>query len=89
MNVFEANGIKPNIQLSAPDFDVVKACVKKELGIAILPSYTYDRKQDQEIRSVDASHPFPPNYTNIVIRNAMPLRPIAQKFLNLLLPGAV
>lgn len=88
MNVFEANGIKPNIQLSAPDFDVVKACVKKELGIAILPSYTYDRKQDSEIRSVDASHLFPPSYTNIVIRKAQPLRPIARQFLNLLFPNS-
>ena len=86
LNVFAANAIEPNIQLSAPDFDVVKACMKKGLGIAILPSYTYDREQDAEIRSVDASHLFPPSYTKIVIRKSPSLRPIVQQFLRLLLP---
>jgi LysR family cys regulon transcriptional activator len=89
MNVFTANGIKPNIQLSAPDFDVVKACVKKKLGIAIMPSYTYDRKEDSEIRAVDASHLFPPSYTNVVIRKTPSFRPIVQQFLKLLFPKSV
>ena len=87
MNVFSANAIEPNIQLSAPDFDTVKACVKRGLGIAILPSYTYDPQQDAEMRSVDASHLFPPSYTNIIIRKNPPLRRIVQQFLHLLCPG--
>lgn len=41
-NVFAAVGIQPNVQLSAPDFDVVKVCLERGLGIAILPSFTYD-----------------------------------------------
>ena len=87
INVFAANGIDLNIQLSAPDFDVVKTCVKKGLGIAILPSYTYDGKHDSEIRAVDARHLFPPSYTNIAIRKPSPSRQIVQQFINLLFVG--
>jgi len=49
--VFAANKIVPNVQLSAPDFDVVKVCVERGLGIAILPSYTYERDRDEQIGS--------------------------------------
>jgi LysR family cys regulon transcriptional activator len=87
LNVFAASAVQPNILLSAPDLDVVKACVKKGLGIAILPSYTYDKKQDREMKAIDASHLFPPSHTNIVTRINAPLRPVVHEFLKLLLPA--
>jgi len=86
LSVFAAAGVQPNILLSAPDLDIVKACVKKGLGIAIFPSYAYDKKQDREIKAVDASHLFPPSHINIVIRVDPPVRPIVREFLKLLQP---
>jgi DNA-binding transcriptional LysR family regulator len=85
--VFERNGIKPNVQLTAPDFDVVKVCLERGLGIAILPSFTYNRTLDREIRAIDASGIFPPSVTSIVVRRNRYLPKIVQEFLELALPG--
>ena len=39
LNTFAEHGIQPQIHLSAPDFDVVKACVEKGMGIAVLVAW--------------------------------------------------
>lgn len=87
LSVFAARGIQPTIQLSAPDFDVVKVCVERGLGIAILPSYTYERHRDKHIRSIDVSHIFPPSVTNVVVRRNLHLPRLVYQFLDLLIPG--
>ena len=87
LSVFTASGIQPNIHLSAPDFDVVKVCVERGLGIAILPTYTYDRRRDKHIRSRDVSHLFPPSVTNVVLRRNSYLPKLVYQFLDLLIRG--
>jgi len=85
--VFAANRIDPIIQLSAPDFDIVKACVERGLGIAILPSYTYDAEKDKNICAVDASHLFPGIVSSVVLHSTIPAPTIVYRFLNVLMPG--
>jgi len=85
--VFAENNIEPNIQLSAPDFDVVKVCLERGLGIAILPSFTYDRALDKQIRAIDASNLFPPSVTSIVISKKRRLPKLVQDFLQLVVPN--
>lgn len=85
--VFADNNIEPNIQLSAPDFDVVKVCLERGLGIAILPSFTYDRALDKQIRAIDASNLFPPSITSIVISKKRRLSKLVQDFLQLVVPN--
>ena len=54
---FEKAGIKPNIVMTATDADVIKAYVRLGLGIAVLPTITFDRLTDQPLgrRRGDAS----------------------------------
>lgn len=84
--VFADNNIEPYIRLSAPDFDVVKFCLERGLGIAILPSFTYDRALDKQIRAIDASKLFPPSITSIVISRKRRLPKLVQEFLQLVVP---
>ena len=84
--VFAENNIEPNIQLSAPDFDVVKVCLERGLGIAILPSFTYDPAVDKQIRATDASNLFPPSVTSIVISRKRRLSKLVQDFLQMMVP---
>ena len=85
--VFAENNIQPNVQLSAPDFDVVKVCLERGLGIAIMPSFTFDRALDKQIRAFDASHLFPPSVTSIVIRRNRHLPKLVQEFLEMVIPN--
>ncbi len=86
-DVFSASNIDVNIRLIAPDFDVVKACIDRGFGIAILPGYTYDPEQDRQIRAIDASDLFPPTVTSIVVRKNHHLPTLVREFLDTLVPG--
>lgn len=86
-NVFAAARIQPHVQLSAPDYDVVKVCLERGLGIAILPSFTYEPQRDRQIRAIDASSLFPPSVTRVVIRRNHHLPKLVQEFLELVVPG--
>ena len=55
---FEAAGIEPNIVMSATDADVIKAYVRLGLGIAVLPSITFDPLIDQSLEAADATELF-------------------------------
>jgi LysR family transcriptional regulator, cys regulon transcriptional activator len=86
-DAFAAAGVKPNVQLSAPDFDVVKVCLERGLGIALLPSYTFDPQRDRQLRALDASTLLPPSVTRIVIHRNRHLPKLVQDFLELVVPG--
>lgn len=89
LDVFSDSDIDMNVQLSAPDFDAVKVCIARGLGIAIVPSYTYDAKEDRQIRAIDASSLFPPTVTSIVVRKNHHLPTLVREFLEMLVPGRV
>lgn len=87
VGAFKAGGVEPKILLGAPNFDVVKACVEQGLGLAILPSYTYDEARDGRIRVVRLSHAFPATVTSVVVRRNLHAPRLVHEFLRLLMPA--
>ena len=64
---FEAQGLTPNVILTAIDSDVIKTYVELGLGIGILAKMAFDPERDNHIKSVDASHLFESSTTRIGI----------------------
>jgi LysR family transcriptional regulator, cys regulon transcriptional activator len=58
--LFEKNGLRPNIVFCAADADVCKAYVELGLGIAILASIAFDKSRDRSLRAIRAGHLFDP-----------------------------
>ncbi|MBN9411945.1 MAG: LysR family transcriptional regulator [Burkholderiales bacterium] len=72
--------------LRAPNADVVKAYVEHGLGIAILPSITFDAARDPGLRAIDMSHVFPDNATYVVLHRKNYLREYGYHFIEMLEP---
>jgi LysR family cys regulon transcriptional activator len=64
-HVCEAMQLKPNVIFSAADADIAKVYVEMGMGIAVLPSVTFDRSKDKPLRAVDVSHLFPAEVTQV------------------------
>jgi len=57
---FRAQGLAPDIVLSAVDSDVIKTYVELGLGIGIIAAMAFDEKRDRHLRALDAGHLFVP-----------------------------
>lgn len=55
---FEKAGVQPNVVMTATDADVVKAYLRLGMGVAILPTITFDRALDQPLEAADVTHLF-------------------------------
>lgn len=84
---FAANGLKPNVVLSAIDADVSKAYVEMGMGIAILAKIAFDPKKDINLRSIDANKLFPPSTLGIVVRRNNYLRGYMVEFMREFAPS--
>jgi LysR family cys regulon transcriptional activator len=75
LDVFAKAGLNPNIVLSAIDTDVVKACVERGLGLAILAEIEFDPARDVGLVCVRAPELFPPSVTSVTLhfRRHLPL----------------
>ncbi len=78
---FREAGLAPDVVMSALDADVVKTYVEVGLGVGIIASMAFDPARDAALRSIDASHLFPPNTTRIAVRRGHYLRGYAYRFL--------
>jgi LysR family cys regulon transcriptional activator len=78
---FREAGLAPDVVMSALDADVVKTYVEVGLGVGIIASMAFDATRDAALRSIDASHLFPPNTTRIAVRRGHYLRGYAYRFL--------
>jgi LysR family cys regulon transcriptional activator len=74
-------GLVPDVVMSALDADVIKTYVEVGLGVGIMASMAFDASRDAGLRSLDASHLFPPNTTRIAVRRGHYLRGYAYRFL--------
>jgi LysR family cys regulon transcriptional activator len=83
---FEAEGLKPNVVLTAIDSDVIKTYVELGLGVGILAKMAYDPKRDAHLAMLDAAHLFEPSMTRIGIRRGTYLRGFAYAFIELFAP---
>ena len=59
-DIFEEQGLSPNIVFRATDASVCKAYVQLGIGIAILASVAFDKTKDKGLRAAPADHLFAP-----------------------------
>ncbi len=78
---FAGAGLVPDVVMSALDADVIKTYVEVGLGVGVIASMAFDPVRDVGLRSLDASHLFPPNTTRIAVRRGHYLRGYAYRFL--------
>jgi LysR family cys regulon transcriptional activator len=66
---FEQAGLSPKVALSAIDADVIKACVERGLGVAILSEVTFDAARDVGLRAIRLGALVAPSITSIAVRH--------------------
>lgn len=84
---FAAEGLEPNVVLSAVDSDVIKTYVELDLGIGLLASIAFDPARDKHLRSIDAGHLFPEKTTYLAVRKGAYLRGFTFDFIELFAPA--
>ncbi len=78
---FNTAGLSPKVIFTATDADVIKTYVRLGLGVGIVASMAYDRKIDNELKAIDASHLFKPSITKIGFRRGTYLRSYMYDFI--------
>ena len=78
---FAEAGLAPDVVMSALDADVIKTYVEVGLGVGIIAAMAFDAARDSGLKSLDASHLFPPNTTRIAVRRGHYLRGYTYRFL--------
>ena len=85
-DAFRAQGIAPDIVLSAVDSDVIKTYVELGLGIGIIAAVAFNEKRDQLLRAADIGHLFGTMTTRVAVRRGSTLRGFAYDFIELFSP---
>ncbi len=83
---FAAQGLEPNIVLTALDADVIKTYVEMGMGVGIVAQMAYDAKKDQAFEMLDASHLFAPSTTRLALRRNVFVRGYVYAFIELFVP---
>src|SRR5258705_173220 len=83
---FRAQGLAPNVVLSAVDSDVIKTYVELGLGIGIIAAMAFDGKRDRHLRALEAGHLFGTMTTRVAVRRGAALRGYAYTFIELFSP---
>lgn len=83
---FEDAGLKPRIILNALDADVIKACVARELGIAILPEVTLAPGGEADLKGIPARHLFPPSVSGVALHKKRHVNRYAWDLIELFAP---
>lgn len=68
---FRAQGLKPQVVLTATDADVIKTYVKLGLGVGILARMAFDPELDTTLCALDASMLFPHSITRLGFRPSL------------------
>ncbi len=84
---FTADGLQPDIVLSAIDADVIKTYVELGLGVGIVASVAFDAERDRNLIRLDVDHLFPENTTRVAVRRGRNLRGFAYAFIELFAPA--
>ena len=83
---FRAQGLAPDIVLSAVDSDVIKTYVELGLGIGIVSAVAFDEKRDRHLRAMGTGHLFGTMTTRVAVRRGAALRGFAYTFIELFSP---
>jgi LysR family cys regulon transcriptional activator len=78
---FDAEGLAPNVVLTALDADVIKTYVELGMGVGIVASMAYDPARDTGLVQLDASHLFAPSVTRLALRRDGFLRSYVYDFI--------
>jgi LysR family cys regulon transcriptional activator len=84
--LFESNGLKLNVALTASDADLIKTYVRLGLGVGIVASMSLDAEADSDLVQIEASHLFAPHVTWIGFRRGRLLRGYMYEFLKSFAP---
>ncbi|WP_342619857.1 CysB family HTH-type transcriptional regulator [Rhodoferax sp. GW822-FHT02A01] len=85
-DAFSAEGLQPDVVLTAMDADVIKTYVELGMGIGIVASIALDEERDRALRILDAGHLFTVNVTRLGLRKGAWLRGYAYSFVELFVP---
>jgi LysR family transcriptional regulator, cys regulon transcriptional activator len=85
-HAFAVRGLAPKIVLQAIDADVSKKYVELGLGIAVLPTITYQAKQDRRLRIRGADHLFEQGVVNVYLRKDRYIREFLYVFITMFAP---
>lgn len=83
---FEAEGLSPNVVLTALDTDVIKTYVKLGLGVGLIASMAFRPDEDRGLACADAGHLFEASTTHIGLRRGAWLRGYTYDFIELFAP---
>lgn len=83
---FSAQGLTPNVVLTAVDADVIKTYVRLGLGIGIIANMAYDEAEDHDLVRLDASHLFRQSTTHIGFRRGTFLRGYMVELISMFAP---
>ncbi|HEX4871108.1 MAG TPA: HTH-type transcriptional regulator CysB [Nevskiaceae bacterium] len=78
---FLAQGLRPDVVLTAVDADVIKTYVRLGMGVGIVADLAHDPVQDADLVALDAAHLFEPSTTHIGFRQGMFLRGFMYAFI--------
>jgi LysR family cys regulon transcriptional activator len=84
---FDAQGLTPNVVLTALDSDVIKTYVELGLGVGIIAQMAYDPARDTAFEKLDAAHLFAPSMTRLALRRGVFLRGYIYDFIALFAPA--
>lgn len=80
---FEAEGLSPNVVLTALDTDVIKTYVRLGLGVGIIADMAFNPAEDQGLVARSAAHLFETSVTHIGLRRGAYLRGYTYDFIHL------
>lgn len=83
---FAAQGLTPDVVMSALDADVIKAYVELGLGVGIIAPVAFNAAKDSELRLIQGDRLFGQNVTRIALRQGHYLRDFAYHFIELCSP---
>jgi len=78
---FDAEGITPNVVLTALDADVIKTYVELGMGVGIVAQMAWDPSRDGALECLDAAHLFAPSTTRLGVRRGVFLRGYVYDFI--------
>lgn len=80
-DAFMAEGLKPDLVLTATDADVIKTYVRLGLGVGLIARMAYEKRSDSDLVTIDAEHLFKSSITKIAFRRGTYLRSYMYRFL--------
>jgi LysR family transcriptional regulator, cys regulon transcriptional activator len=83
---FAAQGLEPNIVLTALDADVIKTYVELGMGVGIVAQMAYDPRKDAAFARLDASHLFRESTTRLALRRGVFVRGYVYAFISMFAP---